>query len=196
MNLTLDINLIEMGNEMGKLDALIIPGTRNTVNDMVALNEAGFTDEITQLSNEIPIFGICGGYQILGTKIIDETFKESKYGNVEGIGVLDVKTKFEMIEKIITQSEAEIIGNGMFETLKGDLVKGYELHEGLTLLGKSKPLFKIIKGCGNNASGYDGAVNGLNAGTYLHGIFHNFKFRRVFTDYLRVQNGLDSSWIR
>lgn len=186
------INLIEMGDEIGKLDALVIPGTRNTVNDMMALNEAGFSDEIAQLSGEIPIFGICGGYQILGTEIIDQTFKESKYGSIEGIGILDAKTKFERIEKIVTQSKAEILGNGIFGALNGNLVQGYELHEGLTVLGNSKPLFKVINGCGNYpSSGYDGAVEELNAGTYLHGIFHNFRFRRVFTDYLRVQNGLD-----
>ncbi|MGZ7119841.1 MAG: cobyric acid synthase CobQ [Methanobacterium sp.] len=186
------INLIEMEDEMGKLDALIIPGTRNTVNDMVALNEAGFRDEIVQLSAEIPVFGICGGYQILGKKIIDKTFKESRHGSVDGIGILDMKTKFERIEKIVTQSKAEILGNGLFKAINGDSVEGYELHEGLTVLGKSKPLFRVIKGCGNDpSSGYDGAVDGLNAGTYLHGIFHNFKFRRVFTDYLRAQNGID-----
>lgn len=187
------IKLIEMGDKMGKLDALIIPGTRNTINDMVALNEAGFSDEILQLSKEIPIFGICGGYQILGTKIIDETFKESKYGSVKGIGILDAKTKFEIIDKIVTQSKANILANGIFKNIKGSPVNGYELHEGFTVLGESRPLLKIIQGCGNNPSSpYDGAVEGNIMGTYLHGIFHNFKFRRVFTDYLRTQNGLDT----
>ncbi|WP_414470587.1 cobyric acid synthase CobQ [Methanobacterium sp. ACI-7] len=187
------IKLIEMGNKMGSLDAVIIPGTRNTVSDMVALNEAGFADEIAQISKEIPVFGICGGYQILGTKIIDETFKESKYGTVEGIGILDAKTRFDRIDKIVTQSEVQVIGNGMFGDINGDVINGYELHEGLTILGNSKPLFKVIKGCGNYpSSGYDGAVEGLTTGTYLHGIFHNFKFRRAFTDYLRVQNGLEA----
>ena len=186
------IKLIEMGDKIGNIDALIIPGTRNTISDMVSLKEAGFTDEITKLSREIPIFGICGGYQMLGKKIIDESFKESKYGTVEGIGILDAKSKFERIDKIVTQSKASILGNGIFKGIKGDSVKGYELHEGLTILGESKPLFKIIEGCGNHPSSpYDGAVNGYTSGTYLHGIFHNFTFRRYFTDYLRVQNGLD-----
>lgn len=187
------INLIEMGDNMGKVDALIIPGTRNTVSDMVALNDAGFKDEINQLSGEIPIFGICGGYQMLGTHIYDNTFKESKYGTIEGIGLLDIKTKFDKNDKIITQSKAEILGNGIFKSIKGDLIKGYELHEGLSVLKTSKPLFKVIEGCGNYpSSGYDGAVNKLNAGTYMHGIFHNFRFRRVFTDFLRVENGLEA----
>ena len=186
------IRLIEIGDEIGNIDAIIIPGTRNTISDLIALNEAGFTDEIADLSKEIPVFGICGGYQMLGKKIIDESFKESKYGSVEGIGILDAKTRFERIDKIVTQSKAMILGNGIFKDVKGDSVKGYELHEGLTILGESKPMFKIIQGCGNHPSSeYDGAVSGYTAGTYLHGIFHNFKFRRVFTDHLRTQKDLD-----
>jgi len=54
-------------------------------------------------------------------------------------------------------------------------------------------LFRVIEGCGNYpGSGFDGAVNGYVAGTYFHGIFHNFKFRRFFTDYLRLNNGMEA----
>ena len=50
----------------------------------------------------------------------------------------------------------------------------------------------MIEGCGNNIeSGFDGAVNGLTAGTYFHGIFHNFYFRRFFTNYLRIKKGIE-----
>jgi adenosylcobyric acid synthase len=56
----------------------------------------------------------------------------------------------------------------------------------------AKPLFKIIKGCGNcPGSGFDGAADNKVAGTYLHGIFHNFQFRRYFTDYLRRENDME-----
>jgi len=85
------IELIELGSDMGKVDALILPGTRNTVNDMMAIEEAGFVDDIQTISKEIPVFGLCGGYQMMGTKILDETLKESKYGSVDGIGLLDMK---------------------------------------------------------------------------------------------------------
>lgn len=191
------IKLIEMGDEMGDLDALILPGTRNTINDLITIEEAGFVDEMRILSREILIFGLCGGYQMLGGKIIDKSLKESRHGSVDGIGLLDMKTEFNDIEKIITQSRAQIIGNGIFEGIKGSFVRGYELHEGTTILGGSKPLFKVIEGCGNHpGSGFDGAVNGYTAGTYFHGIFHNFKFRRFFTDYLRLNNGLEALGFR
>lgn len=186
------IKLIEMGDEIRDVDALIIPGTRNSVSDLVALKESGHANDITGISNEIPIFGICGGYQILGTEIIDDNFQESKYGTVEGLGLLDVRTRFGDLDKIVTQSNGEVLDNGIFEGLKGDRVEGYELHEGLTFLGDSEPLLKVFDGCGNNCeSGFDGAVNGLTAGTYFHGIFHNFHFRRFFTDYLRTSKGFE-----
>lgn len=186
------IKLVELGDPLGNVDALILPGTRNTINDLLAVKEAGFVDDIRNLAREVPVIGLCGGYQMLGSKIIDESLKESKHGSVEGIGLLDAKTCFGEFEKIITQSKAEVLGGGIFKDLKGDLVDGYELHEGVTVLNSSKPLFRVIKGCGNYpGSGYDGAVSGYAAGTYFHGIFHNFRFRRFFTDYLRVFKGLD-----
>jgi adenosylcobyric acid synthase len=186
------VRLIDMGDEIGNVDALIIPGTRNSISDMVALDKEGFTEEIQDLAKEIPVFGICGGYQILGRKIIDKTLKESNIGTINGMGILDVKTSFGEFEKIISQSEGTLIGNGIFKDIKGDILKGYELHEGYSRLGKSKPLLKVLKGCGNYPkSGFDGAQEGLTAGTYFHGIFHNFIFRRSFTDYLRKNKGLE-----
>ena len=186
----ISIKLIELDDEIGDVDAIIIPGTRNSISDLVALKKSGLADDIKCLSTQIPIFGICGGYQLLGNKILDENFQESKYGSIDGLGLLDVQTRFGEVDKIVTQSHGTVIGNGIFEGLKGTNVTGYELHEGITLLGNSEPLLKISEGCGNNKeSGFDGAVNGLTAGTYFHGIFHNFHFRRFFTDYLRSRKG-------
>lgn len=186
------VKLIEMEDSIANLDALIIPGTRNSISDLESLKEIGLADEIQNISQEIPVFGICGGYQMLGNIIIDKTLKESHIGSVEGMGLLDVKTCFGKVEKIISQSQGSVIGDGMFSGLSGDVVKGYELHEGVSTLGKSKPLLNVSQGCGNYPqTGFDGAVEGLTAGTYFHGIFHNFKFRRFFTDYLRETTGLE-----
>jgi adenosylcobyric acid synthase len=157
----------------------------------VALRESKHAEDIIHLATEIPVFGICGGYQIMGKKIIDEDFRESKYGTVEGLGLLDITTKFGIVDKIVTQSLGKVNATGMFNGLNGDIVKGYELHEGVSFIGKSTPLLSVMNGCGNQCnSGFDGAVNGLTAGTYFHGIFHNFHFRRFFTDYLRSSKGL------
>ncbi|MDO8870508.1 MAG: cobyric acid synthase CobQ [Methanobacteriaceae archaeon] len=187
----LGIRLIEFGESLDNLDAIIIPGTRNTINDMVELEKSGFADEIRELSKKIPIVGICGGYQMLGEKIIDESNKESKYGSVNGLDILKIETTFGSVPKIITQSEAEIIDGSFFKNVKGETLKGYELHEGITNIKDTKPLFKVSKGCGNAPnSEFDGAISGMVFGTYFHGIFHNFNFRRAFTDQLRIKKGL------
>ena len=67
------------------------------------------------------------------------------------------------------------------------------MHEGITHLSDNvEPFLKIIKGNGNDTDGiYDGAIKDNVCGTYFHGIFHNFEFRRQFTDMLRVKKGLD-----
>lgn len=186
------IKLIELKDHIGKVDAVIIPGTRNSASDLIALKDSGLAEEIINISDKIPVFGICGGYQILGNTIIDNNFKESKYGTVKGLGLLDIETRFGEVDKIVTQSKGKICGTGIFESLNGELVEGYELHEGISSIGNSKPLMKVIDGCGNcDESGKDGAVNGMTTGTYFHGIFHNFHFRRTFTDYLRAEKGLE-----
>ena len=187
------IKLIEMGDEIGDVDALIIPGTRNSISDIMALRKSKHAEDIIQKANEIPIFGICGGYQILGISIIDENFQESKYGSVDGLGLLKITTKFGEVNKIVTQSQGKLQGHGIFNGLKDEIISGYELHEGVSVLGDSEPLLKVVEGCGNNCdSGFDGAVNGMTAGTYFHGIFHNFHFRRFFTDYLRSLKGIET----
>lgn len=187
----LGLQLIDLDEKLDNLDAIILPGTRNTINDMVELEKSGLAAEIKELSKEIPIIGICGGYQMLGEKIIDENNKESKYGSVRGLGLLNIETTFGSVPKIITQSEAQIIDETLFEEVHGESLKGYELHEGITDIKDVDPLFKVNKGCGNDPdSEFDGAISGTVFGTYFHGIFHNFKFRRTFTDYLRVKKGL------
>lgn len=186
------IKFIEAEDTLKGLDAIIIPGTRNTINDLLFLKEKGFHNEINDLKDESLIFGICGGFQMLGEKIIDESHRESHHGSIKGLGLLDCKTEFTGAPKIITQSRGKIIGNGIFKKLKGAHISGYELHEGTTILGNSKALIRLEKGCGNiPGKKLDGAVERNIAGTYLHGIFHNLKFRRHFTNILRERKGLE-----
>lgn len=96
------------------------------------------------------------------------------------------------------QSEAIIpdkingIAGEIFKNIAGEKVKGYEIHEGTTELSDNvSNLLNITKGQGNNDEGLiDGASQGNIFATYLHGIFHNYNFRREFLNYLRVKKGL------
>lgn len=187
------IKLVNIYDDFEGLDALIIPGSRNTVNDIQELKKSGAFDKIKEISKDIPIIGICGGYQMLSKKIIDANNQESKYGTVEALGLLDMETEFGQIEKVVKQSEATVLEDSTLGFKKDTLVTGYELHEGITHLSDNvKPFLKVIKGNGNDKDGiYDGAICDNICGTYFHGIFHNFEFRRNFTDMLRVKKGLE-----
>ena len=195
------LKMIGLNDKIGDVDAIIIPGTRNSTEDMYSLNESGLSQEIIKKSNEIPIIGICGGLQILGKIIHDENKKESKHGTIKGLGLLDIESEFSKSNKIVTQSVATIsedidgIAGEIFKNIIGEEVSGYEIHEGTTEILNSKSLLTIKKGQGNNDEGkVDGATSGNVFATYFHGIFHNYNFRREFLNYLRVKKGLDAKY--
>jgi adenosylcobyric acid synthase len=193
--------MIGINDEIGDVDAILIPGTRNSTEDMFALRESGLADKIIEKSAEIPIVGICGGLQILGNVIHDEEKRESKHGTIEGLGILDIESSFSRAGKIVTQSTATIpnklegLAGEIFKNITGEEVNGYEIHEGTSELLNSTALLNIKKGQGNNDDGViDGASNGNAFGTYFHGIFHNYNFRREFLNYIRVKKGLEAKY--
>ncbi|MCL2115793.1 MAG: cobyric acid synthase CobQ [Methanobrevibacter sp.] len=201
------LKLIDIHDEIKEVDAIIIPGTRNTVEDLENLKETGMDEKIKKLANDIPIIGICGGYQILGEKIhhINEKNEEII---VDGLNLLKIETFFKKdsnMDKIVEQSIGTIINNNssktnlnassnlansMFSSIPDEEIRGYEIHEGITKLTGSQPLLKIKKGVGNSISSeYDGAIEGNVIGSYFHGIFHNYNFRACFLNYLREKKG-------
>ncbi|WP_299524146.1 cobyric acid synthase CobQ [uncultured Methanobrevibacter sp.] len=200
------IKMINLNDELEDIDAIIIPGTRNSTQDIKALCESGLADKIIAKSKEIPIVGICGGYQILGNMIYDDNKKESDVGTIEGLKLLNIESKFQHRDKIVTQSIALIpkkeelsgIAREIFSKIAGEKVTGYEIHEGTTHINHSKqtsPFLIVEKGQGNNDEGmYDGACNGNIFGTYFHGIFHNYNLRREFLNYLRLKKGLEAKY--
>ncbi len=202
-----EVRMIEVHNyneKINDVDALILPGTRNSTEDIMELERSGLADKIRELSTEskIPIIGICGGYQILGNKIYDNDHKESKLDEVDGLGLLDIESEFIREGKIVKQSLATIeideesdnkgMFHEIFSKINGEEVTGYELHEGTTNLISAKPLFKIEKGIGNNDNDqFDGAYSENVFGTYFHGIFNNYNIRREFLNHLRKGKGLE-----
>lgn len=191
--------MIGMGDDIGDVDAILIPGTRNSTEDMFALRESGLADKIIEKSREIPVVGICGGLQILGNVIHDEDKRESKHGTISGLGLLDIESEFSRAGKIVTQSVGIIpesidgLAGKIFKNIAGEEVSGYEIHEGITKLNTVSGLLNIKKGQGNNDDAIiDGASSENVFGTYFHGIFHNYNFRREFLNYLRVKKGLEA----
>lgn len=195
------LKMIDINDNISDVDAIIIPGTRNSTEDMFELRKSGLADQIIKKADEIPIIGICGGLQILGNVIYDDEKRESKHGTVNGLGLLDIESEFSRADKIVTQSEATIpdnldgIAGAIFKNIAGESITGYEIHEGTSELLSSKALLNVKKGQGNNDEGMiDGACNGNIFATYFHGIFHNYNFRREFLNYIRTKKGLEARY--
>ena len=114
---------------------------------------------------------------------------------------MDIESSFSRAGKIVTQSVATIpsqingLASEIFKDIAGEEVTGYEIHEGTSELLDSSALLNVKEGQGNNDDGLiDGASNGNAFGTYFHGIFHNYNFRREFLNYIRVKKGLEAKY--
>jgi len=191
-----DVNLryIGRGDVIGSPDLLIIPGTKNTIDDMVYLTNSGYASRIRELSvSGLPVIGICGGFQMLGRIIRDPLHTEGSVEEVSGLGLIDMETVFDP-DKITNQAEGEVYGSGTFlDQVRGEKVTGYEIHMGRTDLGRGvEPAFRITSRSGSPVDILDGAVGsrGLVFGTYLHGIFDNDQFRRHLLNKVRAFKGL------
>lgn len=175
----LNVRYVESADELEQSNAVILPGTKNTVEDLLWLKERGFEEKIKTL--KVPIIGICGGYQMLGRRIIDRGI-ESRKGVFRGLGLLDVETRFEKFKKKTKQVEGKIIAShGIFSGAEGAKISGYEIHMGETTLGKrAKPIFDI-KGKKEGATDSSGLV----FGTYLHGVFDSPSLREFFVRFVQ-----------
>ena len=153
------VRYVTKHSELGSPDLVIIPGTKSTIADMKWLTDNGISDEIRQLcTSGVPVFGICGGYQIMG-KTISDPEKSECGGTIMGIGLLDTETVFRT-EKHQTQVHGYFCNtDGFFSFLSGAGFYGYEVHMGVTENSGA-----ALTDCG-------GAYSGNAAGCYVHGIF-------------------------
>jgi adenosylcobyric acid synthase len=177
-----DVRYVEPGDELGEPDAIILPGTKNTIDDLKELKSMGMDRAILDAAQKgTPVIGICGGYQMLGTAITDSGIEGTGGAvSVSGLGLLDVSTVFGKYEKETKQVEKTVTAdNGLLGSIKGEKVKGYEIHMGKTTSS-------------NYVFGDDGCVSmdGLVFGTYLHGLFDNENVRRSFLGYLYKRRGI------
>ena len=186
-----DVSLCEVteATDFTLLDAVILPGTKSTVLDMKHLWDSGLADKIKNFSQEGgTVFGLCGGYQMMGRKIYDGEFRDNdRLAEIDGLGLLPVATSF-ADEKVTKKRRGRIIHSSFAKDIN---VEGYEIHFGETTFTEEKdsfaPLFEL-----------DGKIDGAadselkSAGTYLHNAFHNDIFRNEWLNRLRRAKGLET----
>ncbi|WP_321401507.1 cobyric acid synthase [Maridesulfovibrio sp.] len=183
-----DVNLriVDKVEDLGKPDAVILPGSKSTLADLAHLQESGLAEAVAALRDQTVIVGICGGFQMLGQFISDPDEIESG-GSAQGLGLLPLQTTLAP-EKTLTRT------TGMHSQSKLEVV-GYEIHH-----GKTEPLLPTVRAAivpqgitggvpVSKALGF-GSKSGLIWGTYLHGVFDADEFRRWFVDFLRTRKGL------
>ncbi len=187
-----DVSLryVGKGEKIGKPDVIIIPGSKNTIGDLLFLKNSGYASEIVEKAKggKCVVFGICGGYQMLCNTIIDPEGVESTLGETEGLGLLPAVTIFESHAQKMTNQVRAIAD---LEFYKGEIV-GYEIHMGRTYFsnGSAKKGFTIIERSGKKVmDDSGGAAFGNVIGTYIHGIFDNDSFRQAFLNSIRVKKG-------
>jgi adenosylcobyric acid synthase len=172
------LRVVSHPRDLGHPDAIIIPGSKNVIGDLRSLRENGLAEAIKERSNNgCEIVGICGGYQILGTRVEDPYSIESDKGDIAGLALLDVVTRLEAHKRLVRQK-----GTHRESLLP---VFGYEIHHGIS----KSPLASVLEfqdGTQCGAVTADGRI----WGTYLHGIFDADSFRRWFIDRLKKRAGL------
>jgi adenosylcobyric acid synthase len=165
--------------QFGHPDLIVLPGTKSTIADLAWLRARGLAESVTSaVRNGTALIGVCGGYQMLGQRIIDAEGVESGEPSVRGLGLLSASTEFEPA-KTTTRVQARVLHNrGMLAGAEGDRIRGYEIHMGRTYTSESVP-FSVEGRTGDPAASFDGAVSadGWMMGTYLHGLFANDDFR-------------------
>ena len=175
--------------ELHGADALLLPGTKSTMDDLRWLRASGMADALGEhVRAGVPLIGICGGYQMLGRRIRDPFGVESAEPEVAGLGLLDVDTTFAS-EKRTVRATGEVIAPGLADA--GTPVAGYEIHMGeTTRAGGVSPLLRLRDATG--AEALDGAVSadGQVCGTYLHGLFDHPALCRGWLNRLRARKGL------
>lgn len=154
--------------QMQDCDLVILPGTRATASDMQWLRTRDFEVALRRRAAAgRPIFGICGGYQILGISIDDDV--EGKVGRVSGFGLLPVRTVFHD-EKVVNQTQQVLTD--------GTTIRGYQIHHG-----------KVTVEGGRELLPGEGCIEGSVTGSTWHGLFENDLWRHRFLTKIAAQSG-------
>lgn len=177
----INLKYVGYGESLGEVEMVIIPGSKNTIDDLNYLYNSGYVKDILiHYKRGGTVVGICGGYQMLGEYIDDPDHVETSLGRMNGMGLLHVRTTIEK-EKMTSQVQAKVFQSNRFFKDSHEL-RGYEIHMGRTESQRGDYMFEIVNREGSPVSVPDGCISGDGRvwGTYIHGIFDNDGFRQEF----------------
>ncbi|WP_424188527.1 cobyric acid synthase [Actinokineospora sp. G85] len=157
------VRFVTEPSRLADADLVVLPGSKATVADLAWLRETGLADAVrAHAAAGLPVLGVCGGFQMLGRRIVDEV--ESGAGEVAGLGLLDVDVEFARVKTLARPTG----------TAFGQRASGYEIHHGLVTRSAHPGLVTLPDGA------HEGAVSGSTMGTHWHGLLEDDAVRRGF----------------
>ena len=176
----LGVRYVQRARELGAPDLVILPGTKNTMEDLLWLRQSGLEAAVRKLAQaQTPVLGVCGGYQMLGQTLDDPAGTESgKPMSLAGLGLLPTRTTFDA-QKRRTQVRAVALG----APFAGARMTGYEIHNGRTTVN-GEPFCRLADGTP------EGCVCPNVFGTYLHGLFDSGELTQALVKLLCARKGI------
>lgn len=189
------VRFVESAAETEDADLAILPGSKCTVADLAWVRERGIADVLLRRARSgAPILGICGGCQMLGSRIEDPYGVESPEPVVAGLGLLPILTRFGR-EKTTSQVRVRVLHPSFIAAGSGgeERWSGYEIHMGsVEPEGEAPAPFQVLERNGKAVQTRDGAIsgNGRIVGTMVHGLLENEPIRAGLLRFLRRRKGL------
>ncbi|NEO86119.1 MAG: cobyric acid synthase CobQ [Spirulina sp. SIO3F2] len=180
---TVQLQYRALDSNLGYPDAVILPGSKTTLNDLRALKASGMAQKILDYAaGGGTVLGICGGFQMLGQAIADPQGLEGNAGEELGLGLLPLTTH--MTPHKVARQRHCIAQHPQ----AGLTIKGYEIHQGRTKIQASEAYMSLFDETGLGIVDTSKSIWGC----YLHGIFENGPWRRTWLNHLRQRRGLNS----
>ena len=179
----LGVRYVANAHELGTPDLILLPGTKNTVDDLLWLRQCGLEAALLRLAGKgTPVLGVCGGYQMLGQTLDDSEGNESgRPQTLRGLGLLPTRTVFSQRKR-----RAQVRAVVTAAPFAGAELETYEIHTGVTE-AEGEPFARYPDG------GREGCVQGNVFGTYLHGLFDTGALTEALAGWLCRRRGIDPS---
>ena len=176
------VRYVDSPEKLGNPDMIFLPGSKNTIGDLLWMRQNGLEDAVKRMAELIPVCGICGGFQMLGKQILDPEEQEAG-GRLDGMGLLPVTTQLQN-DKVRRQTEGRFNQlEGVLSVLSGLEYIGYEIHMGHTNkieeAERDKGAKAILSGTNQNVYG-----------TYIHGIFDRGEVVSALVNALAARKGI------
>ncbi len=186
---TIKLKWVEPGKSIGNPDVVVIPGSKQTISDLMELKNSSSFEEINNyVEGGGNIFGICGGLQMLGNRLSDPANVENsnfrfKKESLSGFGFLPINTLFDEVKKL---ERRETLSNWPVKTT----VSGFEMHRGKSSFINIPREIEFMFEDPSLGLVLENKGGGVISGTYMHGIFDNGTWRRTWINTIRMRKGL------